>query len=191
MASEAQPQPQPQPQTVQDAVERVNRLKELVGEIIGDGSGNYIKIASKLQSLKDKIKRLADLKQNLSTRMQLLKERYDNASELLKSTSDIKQLFDPMDKLKTQIDETIKFNEGDLETTITDLGNLIKEEAPQGMLSTIVTQTLQPRSGMSGGKRRSSVNKKTYKKTTKLTNSRKNNISNVKRIRTTKKKYRR
>lgn len=189
MASE--PQPQPQPQTVQDAVERVNTLKRLVGEIIGDGSGNYIKIESKLQSLKDKIQQLASLKTELSERIKLLKESYENASELLKSTDDITQLFDPMNRLKTQIEATIDFSEGDLDTTITDLGKLIQEEAPRGIMNSLVQEVQQPQLRMSGGKRRSSVNKKTYKKTNKPTNSRKNNISNVKRIRTTKKKYRR
>lgn len=115
--------------SISGAIERINKLKELVQNILGENNDELIE--SKLLSIREKIKQLVELKEKLGKRMELLKSSYENASELLDSTDDIEKLYKPMENMKKQIDEVINFNENDLENTINDLNGLISNDEPE------------------------------------------------------------
>jgi hypothetical protein len=136
--------------TVDDAVKRVNKLKEVIIGLIGENKNNDELIKKKLQSIKDKIQKLKEIKDKMNTKMNLLTTSYDKAIDLMKTTDDIEQLYEPMNKLKEQIYETIAFNEDDLDSVIRELDGLVREnqQPPQQ------PPQQQPQQQQQGGKRK-------------------------------------
>lgn len=119
--------------TVTDAIERVNRLKTLVKSLLGEKNDELIE--QKLLSIQTKIKELATLKTQMDEQTKLLSDSYKNAIDLMKTTDDISALYEPMGKLKNQIDATINFNEGELDGVITGLKGLVSDKKPEVITS--------------------------------------------------------
>jgi hypothetical protein len=175
----AEPQPQPQGQghgqgqqrpTVDDAVRRVNKLKEIIIGLIGENKNNDDLIKKKLQSIKDKIQKLKEIKDKMNTKMNLLTTSYDKAIDLMKTTDDIEQLYEPMNKLKEQIYETIAFNEDDLDSVIRDLDSLVREnqQPPQQQPQQQQGGKRKQRKQIKKGKSRNHKNKLTKKHNRKI-----------------------
>jgi hypothetical protein len=118
-------------QTVDDALSRVNKLKDIIMGLIGQEKNNDKLIKNKLESIKSKITKLKELKDKMNTKMKILSTSYDKAVDLMKTTDNMEELYEPMNNLREQIYETIAFNEDELDSVIKDLDGLVRENQQQ------------------------------------------------------------
>lgn len=113
--------------SLEQAIQRVNKLKTMAETLIGANGENNKLIQNKLAVIQNRISKLSELRESLKNRFNLLSSQTADIQRLVSQTQGLEVLESKLQALQAQISGVTNLDLSDLDKTITELEQLVRQ----------------------------------------------------------------
>lgn len=134
--------------TLDNAINRVEKLKNLANELIQKNGDQNKLIEEKVKIIKSRIGDLTKQKDALKKRFTTMSTQTTNIQKLISKTEGLEKLEEKLQALQTQISSVTNLDISELDNTIKELSEIVKDDSGTGnngpTNGSISTQSQQP-----------------------------------------------